>query len=126
MKTYAISNGDWIKIGKAADPWVRLRQLQTGNAQKLELVAIFDGDIESKTHDAFDQRHDRGEGEWFQDSWILREHLWLLGFYPISKWERGNADNRSHLAGFDAGFRAGLVHFRDAISTFNEGVEEHW
>jgi len=64
---YFIQVGDKgpIKIGTAVSPEERLKQLQIGNHEKLNLIAIIPGDssLENKIHR--DLRKFRRDGEWF-------------------------------------------------------------
>lgn len=65
-----------IKIGKAKDPLSRMRTLQTGNQEKLQIIALFPdmGDTEAKMHEKF-AKH-RLNGEWFAGeplrAWLAR------------------------------------------------------
>lgn len=54
-----------FKIGRSDNPEKRLRQLQTGNSKKLEIIGITKGDIwlEKRLHKMF-LLH-REKGEWF-------------------------------------------------------------
>ncbi|WP_167546801.1 GIY-YIG nuclease family protein [Stieleria maiorica] len=61
-----------IKIGISNDPEGRRRQLQTGNSERLVILAVLPGDHESYFHQKF-RRH-RLEGEWFQGD-IVRVYL---------------------------------------------------
>lgn len=65
VKTYLIKNenSNLIKIGKAVNPKKRLKQLQCGSSSKLEIIHIFDADIESILHLNF--KGNRIHGEWF-------------------------------------------------------------
>lgn len=73
-----------LKIGYTqGEPEVRLKQLQTGSASDLRLIACHHGtlDDERRLHEKFaDQRL---RGEWFQMSEDLLEHLsmviWISG-----------------------------------------------
>jgi hypothetical protein len=61
---YAITDGVSIKIGKSAGhPLVRLRDLQTGNARELQLVAYTSTMTERQAHRRFGRW--RMHGEWF-------------------------------------------------------------
>lgn len=62
---YFITCGDAVKIGRAIDPQVRMRELQTGAPGQLALYASFEkaGYLESECHNLLaDQRL---YGEWF-------------------------------------------------------------
>lgn len=70
VNIYAIAAGAWIKLGVASDVQKRLRQLQTGNPEKLEVAWIVPakntaqaGAIETLLHDFFSSH--RKSGEWF-------------------------------------------------------------
>ena len=54
-----------IKIGRSKDPQKRLKQLQTGNPNKLKLIAEFKGEgwKEKILHERLEKY--RLEGEWF-------------------------------------------------------------
>lgn len=54
-----------IKIGRAKDPHKRIRELQTGNAEQLKLIAYFEGWAwrERKLHALL--KDFRLQGEWF-------------------------------------------------------------
>ena len=54
-----------IKIGRSKDPNKRLKQLQTGNPNKLRLIASFKGEgwKEKNLHERLEKF--RLEGEWF-------------------------------------------------------------
>jgi hypothetical protein len=64
-----------IKIGKADDPAARVRQLQTGSAVELRLLAVVEGraSLEAELHSAF--ANDRIQGEWFRATIELREYI---------------------------------------------------
>jgi hypothetical protein len=55
-----------IKIGYARDLWTRLRTLQSGHSEPLEILVYSRGDpvTEERLHEAF-RRYRRG-GEWFE------------------------------------------------------------
>jgi uncharacterized protein YozE (UPF0346 family) len=64
VKTYIISDGGTlVKIGKARNPHLRLRGLQTGSARSLALLLILEGDREYDLHERFKEH--RVHGEWF-------------------------------------------------------------
>jgi len=60
------NNGKY-KIGIAKNPSQRIKQLQTGNSDKLQLIETYQSEnaskIESTLHNRFG--HLRNEGEWF-------------------------------------------------------------
>jgi hypothetical protein len=72
---YLISDGRAYKIGYARDPEKRLRLLQTGSSESLQIIAVINGpsSLERELHELF--AGDRFRGEWFNSS---RE---LLGFF---------------------------------------------
>lgn len=61
------SAGGPVKIGLARDPWSRLKELQVGNAEPLELLghtpACDARSLEQELHRRFSDSHKRGE--WF-------------------------------------------------------------
>tara|TARA_Y100000310_G_C20334261_1_gene646713 strand:+ start:381 stop:680 length:300 start_codon:yes stop_codon:yes gene_type:complete len=59
-----------IKIGRSKDPQKRLKQLQTGNPNKLKLIASFEkeGWKEKALHEELSRY--RLEGEWFDHACI--------------------------------------------------------
>lgn len=68
---YLIDGGWAVKIGVAKDPAKRLRLLQTGSAEQLQLVAAIPGtaELERELHELFSG--DRVRGEWFVPSFEL-------------------------------------------------------
>ena len=67
---YVISNGDAFKVGFSKDPKRRLRQLQTGNPKKLQLVYTKEIEvapvrlIEDIAHKSL--KFTKVQGEWFK------------------------------------------------------------
>ena len=77
-----------IKIGRSKDPAKRLNQLQTGNPNKLKLIASFEGEgwKEKNLHERLEKF--RLEGEWFSYE--------CVGCIPDSIYEKiiwGSFDN---------------------------------
>lgn len=74
-----------IKIGyTAGDPATRMRQLQTGHADRLELICSTPGEVadERKLHETF--AVSRIGGEWFNPSPLLIQHVELAKTpYPV-------------------------------------------
>lgn len=68
MSVYFIRSGNFIKIGKANNPWKRLADFQTASVDELKMLAIMPGDldIEAEIHNRF--RHLSNRGEWFSVS----------------------------------------------------------
>ena len=67
---YFISDGEYVKIGKGTNPTERLRELQTGNGRKLELISLIPCKDESSAYKVETALHDiyklyRLCGEWF-------------------------------------------------------------
>lgn len=74
MKTYFIQDPRGrIKIGIAENPRQRLRQLQTGNPEKLVLLGCIEDDHEKDLHHKF--RKYRVGGEWFTAEKELVEYV---------------------------------------------------
>lgn len=66
MPVYFIRSGNYIKIGYADSPRRRLKELQTGNPEKLDLMGTVPGGTarERELHELFCDFHVKGE--WFQ------------------------------------------------------------
>jgi hypothetical protein len=66
MSVYFIRSGNFIKIGHATNPNRRLKELQTGNPNHLELMGVIPGgpNAESHIHSIFSDF--RTNGEWFE------------------------------------------------------------
>jgi len=67
MKIYLIRDTDRYKIGFSKEPKKRLKQLQTGSSEVMELVYEVECDnvskVESSLHRYYDSK--RKNGEWF-------------------------------------------------------------
>jgi len=73
---YFITDGEFIKIGKANDPIERMRTMQTGNARELKMLGYYedyDEELEGYMHKIFAK--DRVRGEWFKPSKDLYRFL---------------------------------------------------
>lgn len=70
---YAISDSSFIKIGVGRHPMKRLRQLQTGNVKKLELLGFFEGgfELEKFIHKTYHIKR----GEWMKPTEELIKFL---------------------------------------------------
>jgi DNA-binding transcriptional ArsR family regulator len=97
LAVYFIEGPRGVKVGYSEDVAARLRQLQTGNATKLKILAVIPNgsrDIEIEFHRLFARW--RLEGEWFIKNGsvmrtialirqgaaaLLKEHLQLLAEY---------------------------------------------
>lgn len=68
-------NHSLVKIGRSTDPVARLKQLQCGSADILEIIAIFDELVfkETALHRRF--KSDRLHGEWFRYSHNISKFL---------------------------------------------------
>ena len=64
-----------VKIGISTDPTKRLRGIQTGNGEEIEIVLILPGGrhLECKLHSRF--KHQRERGEWFREEGKLLDFL---------------------------------------------------
>lgn len=80
---YFISNGTYTKIGKADNPEKRIKELQTGCPETLEIKLVIDGDEEKENmlHKALSKYRIRGE--WFHLNFKYDEVLIndILYFY---------------------------------------------
>lgn len=63
MKTYIISDGQRVKIGRSNNPDGRRKQLQTAHASTLVLLLSLDDNREKELHQRFAKHRERGE--WF-------------------------------------------------------------
>jgi hypothetical protein len=77
QSTYFIYNEDSnsVKIGKAQDPIVRLRALQTGSVSKLRLLAVIPNDVEKEQHRRWSYLRINPNQEWFTGSPSLLEFI---------------------------------------------------
>lgn len=94
---YIISNGDGaVKVGVSKNPKKRVKQLQTGNENKLELIFFEEFEcprskifqIEKMVHRDLHMRCERKVGEWF--------YLDKLGLEQVKNtiiWHRIRYDN---------------------------------
>ena len=77
QRVYFIRNSGTgqIKIGIAVDPNHRIKTLQTGSADRLELLGTMPGgrELESELHDRFAET--RVGGEWFEPSGELADYI---------------------------------------------------
>lgn len=67
---YFMSDGEYIKIGKATSPRNRLNGIQTGNPRKVEIIAMIPCESDKRAHDLERKLHwyyqeYRAAGEWF-------------------------------------------------------------
>lgn len=64
-----------IKIGRASDPALRLKDLQIGCPEQLILLGCVDANelSETEAHDRFNQYHERGE--WFWPGPLLEQYI---------------------------------------------------
>jgi len=87
---YMISMEKYVKIGRSKDPSSRLKQIQTGNPEDLEMWEIH-GVEETEMHSLFKNLRVREEGngnEWFRRKGNLKDYL--DGYKDIVRDERGN------------------------------------
>ena len=73
MHLYAISmcKSPYVKIGVAKEPRKRLKELQTGNPEKLELTHVWGGLAKSEAHFHNFFGRFREHGEWFRKNGTL-------------------------------------------------------
>lgn len=74
-------NNQYIKIGYAADPAERIKQLQTGNAERLKLIAATMGskDDERRLHEKW--HYAQRQGEWFS---TMEDIRWFATRYGMT------------------------------------------
>ena len=84
---YFVSDGHYVKIGKAQDPIKRLGQIQTGNPNQCELLYLIPlkasamaSEVESYLHEKYKQH--RMCGEWFNLLEKLHHEKWEKMFPP--------------------------------------------
>jgi hypothetical protein len=72
---YFLHCGDFVKIGRGANPEQRKREMQVGNPFEIEIMGSFEASEaeERRLHDAFKQFHHRAE--WFFLSATIREFI---------------------------------------------------
>lgn len=101
MRTYFISNGTHIKIGKTGKPIeTRLVALQTGSHIPLTVLRVVDGDREREFHLKFSSS--RVLGEWFALSPELCKAANVPG--PFFLWLAARDANREHPNDFASDF----------------------
>lgn len=85
---YLICSNDMYKIGFSTDPLRRLKQIQTHNPFKCELISTIKdtGNLESYLHEKF--KRFRTNGEWFEKS-----NLILIEFNRMSSFEGSQYSN---------------------------------
>lgn len=66
LETYIARAGAALKVGKAGNPGARLLDLQTGNAEEIEMIAVIKGNHERRLHEILAPFLIRGE--WFRDT----------------------------------------------------------
>lgn len=115
-KTYLIKDTSTglIKIGKAIDVNNRLQSLQCGSASKLNVVHVFDADIERVLHLEF--KESRKHGEWFdiQPEIILAFADTLnLGEHQSKKKEIKNEDCNALIDAMFHSFKSKAIELDD-------------
>ena len=72
---YAITDGEFIKIGVSVNPNKRLKQLSTGSAKRLVLLGYFNGGytLETELHESHIKV--RNNGEWMKPTNDLLNYL---------------------------------------------------
>lgn len=83
---YFIKALNTVKIGYSANPEKRLKELQTGNSEKLELLLTIPGNKESEK--AFHLYFDRARlnGEWFRLGSLGNIHSLKIAIFATAKW----------------------------------------
>jgi len=83
---YYITDGEFVKIGLATDPYKRLRGIQTGNPRVCEIMWLIPFKTEQDAHQAEQDLHwiyatYRRAGEWFDILDKLDKRRFLAEFY---------------------------------------------
>lgn len=73
IKTYLVTDGSSVKIGKTRNIRSRIRSLQTAHPRPLRVLLVLDGDVEYMLHEKF--KDSRLKGEWFEYSPALHAFL---------------------------------------------------
>lgn len=126
QRTYAISNGRAIKVGRAHDIRARLATLQTANPERLKLVATHQCDIESFAHARLEEQGvKRLSGEWFEQSEFALNELGAIGFAFEEEFSHHDIEMQL-MSEYQNGWQVGK-----AEAMFDMGVaycepEEHW
>jgi hypothetical protein len=83
---YFIKAKNTVKIGYSANPEKRIKELQTGNPEKLELLLTIPGNRETEAafHTYFDRA--RLEGEWFRLGSLGNIDSLKIAIFATSKW----------------------------------------
>lgn len=83
QKTYIVYNPKTrlIKIGKSVDVKSRISTISTMAGSILEVIKVFDDDIESTLHSIFSGI--RQHGEWFSDDGSIRDYVNGLGNWTV-------------------------------------------
>jgi hypothetical protein len=83
--TYVVSDGEFLKIGRATDAAKRIASLQTGNPRRLVLLGVVARNIEQRIHECLGLRGvQRHVGEWFDDNAVARDLLARAGLLDSS------------------------------------------
>jgi len=102
VKTYLLFDGEFVKIGKSANPKKRLATFQTASAASLHLITVIDGDVERELHTRFAST--RVRGEWFFLSYELRMFITeTTGNYfpvPFFTWLSAQKDRKDVVGQF--------------------------
>jgi hypothetical protein len=97
MPIYFIRSGNYVKIGRAEEPWRRFAALQTSHYDTLEMLAIMPGDfpVEAEMHRKF--KEFRKRGEWFHLSEPILSFIQTLPkVSPLVTRPRGHPPGREY------------------------------
>lgn len=72
---YFVSDGDAIKIGRAKDVGLRIRDLQCGSSRELTLIGTTEGGSAEERHAHVTLSEHRLAGEWFKDCEAVRDAI---------------------------------------------------
>lgn len=86
-KTYFILHSNaYVKIGISRDPGRRVKEMQTGNPEKLRIAMVIHGDREEYYHRKYAHYRLRHDSEWFSVEGELAD---FLGIRSRAYWDGG-------------------------------------
>lgn len=96
MAVYFITDGEYVKIGKADNPFQRLKDLQVSNVKILKIICLIPGgsEMEQRLHRYFSDCKIRGE--WFTTNDFMLEFIDMMN-KMFSDYNPGIEDYRQEI-----------------------------